>query len=74
MAPAEHRFPKVILVRKSDWIIIIFVLVEMLHLPSGGIVWVWIIRYAGHFEANFLTADDNSNEIAHLPIEAGSFT
>jgi hypothetical protein len=36
MAPAEHRLPKVILVRKSDWIIIIFVLGEMLpYLPGG---------------------------------------
>ena len=57
MAPAEQRFSKLILVRKSDWIIIIFVLGEMLHLPSGEIVWVWIIRYAGHFEEDFLTAE-----------------
>jgi hypothetical protein len=74
MAPAEHRFSKFILVRKSYWIIIIFVLGEMLHLPSRGIVWVWIIRYAGHFEANFLTVEDDSDEIAHLSIETGSFT
>jgi hypothetical protein len=59
MAPAEQRFSKLILVRKSDWIIIIFVLGEMLHLPSGEIVWVWIIRYAGHFEEYFLTAQDD---------------
>jgi hypothetical protein len=26
------------------------VLGEMLHLPSRGIVGVWIIGYAGHFE------------------------
>jgi hypothetical protein len=44
----------------------------MLHLPSRGIVWVWIIGYAGHFEISSTTEDD-SNEMVHLPIETGSF-
>jgi hypothetical protein len=72
MTPAEHRFSKFLLVRTPDWIVIIFAPEEMLHLPSRGIVWVWIIGYAGHFEISSTTEDD-SNEMVHLPIETGSF-